>query len=126
MTQQMKQQMKQQDSNDQNSFNTDFQSDTDLLIKEDVRVKRPKKYQVVLLNDDYTPMDFVVWVLQTVFYFSLEDSTHLMLDVHTKGKGYCGSFTHDVARSKMAQIHQLAEEQQHPLQCRLESQGEPE
>jgi ATP-dependent Clp protease adaptor protein ClpS len=76
---------------------------------------------VLLLNDDYTPMEFVVWVLQIVFHKDQEESTRLMLDVHTTGKGLCGVFTYDVARTKAYQVEKLAQEHEHPLQCQLEA-----
>lgn len=77
-------------------------------------------YRVVMLNDDYTPMEFVVWVLQVVFHKGTEEATRLMLDVHTKGKGACGVYTLDVARTKAQQVERLARRHDHPLQCELE------
>ena len=77
-------------------------------------------YRVVLLNDDYTPMEFVVWVLQVVFHKGQEEATRLMLDVHMKGKGVCGVFTLDVARTKAQQVERLARKHDHPLQTELE------
>lgn len=91
-----------------------------LLTEERIVVRRPNLYRVVLLNDDYTPMDFVVWVLQTVFRKPIEEATRLMLDVHQKGRGVCGVFTHDIARTKAAQVRALAEKHEHPLQSVLE------
>ena len=78
-------------------------------------------YGVVLLNDDYTPMEFVVWVLRVVFHKEQAEATRLMLDVHTKGKGLCGVFTYDVARSKAVQVEGLAAKHDYPLKCRLEA-----
>ncbi len=93
---------------------------TQLLTRKKIRTKKPSMYRVVMLNDDYTPMDFVVWVLQKVFHKALEEATHLMLEVHNKGKSIVGRYTHDVARTKVQQVHDLAERNQHPLQCILE------
>jgi ATP-dependent Clp protease adaptor protein ClpS len=85
-----------------------------------VRPKKPKMYRVVLLNDDYTPMEFVVWVLQTVFRKPQDEAMRLMLQVHHRGKGICGVFTFDVARTKARQVMDLARRHDHPLQCELE------
>ena len=98
----------------------EVQGGTDLAAEERVLVKRPNLYRVVLLNDDYTPMEFVVWVLETVFHKGREEATRLMLDVHTKGRGCCGVFPHDVARTKAAEVMKLAEKDGHPLQAVLE------
>ena len=85
------------------------------------RVKRPPLYQVVLLNDDYTPMEFVVWILQSLFYKSRDEATRVMLEVHHHGKGIAGVFTHDVARTKAVQVEQLARKHEHPLACLIEA-----
>lgn len=74
-----------------------------------------------MLNDDYTPMDFVIFVLQSVFHKPYGESVRLMLDVHKKGKGHCGVFPYDIARTKVYQVHALAEEHGHPLQCLIEA-----
>jgi len=78
-------------------------------------------YGVVLLNDDYTPMEFVVWILRVVFHKSQDEATRLMLQVHNLGRGVCGVFTYDVARSKAVQVEALARKHEHPLQARLEA-----
>lgn len=91
-----------------------------VVTEKKVALKKPNMYRVVMLNDDYTPMDFVVWVLQKIFFKSKEESTLLMLEVHTKGRGVCGVYTYDVARTKVAQVKLLAEKHEHPLQCVLE------
>jgi ATP-dependent Clp protease adaptor protein ClpS len=91
-----------------------------LLAEERARPKKPPLYRVVMLNDDYTPMEFVVWVLQSVFHKGAEEATRLMLDVHTKGKGVCGVYTLDVARTKAQQVESVARRHDHPLQCQLE------
>jgi ATP-dependent Clp protease adaptor protein ClpS len=82
--------------------------------------ERPPMYQVVLLNDDYTPMDFVVVVLQTFFAMTRERATRVMLHVHTRGKGVCGVFTREVAETKVAQVNEFSRGHQHPLLCTME------
>jgi ATP-dependent Clp protease adaptor protein ClpS len=92
-----------------------------VIAERKLKAKRPPMYRVVLLNDDYTPMEFVVWVLQVVFHKGQEESTRLMIDVHTKGKGVCGTFTYDVARTKSYEVEKLAQKHEHPLQCQMEA-----
>lgn len=88
-------------------------------------LKKPPLYKVVLLNDDYTPMEFVVEVLEVFFRMNREQATHVMLTVHTKGKGVCGVYTRDIAETKAAQVNQYARDNQHPLLCEIEaSEGE--
>ena len=84
-------------------------------------VKRPPLFKVVLINDDYTPMEFVVDVLQIFFRMNREQATHVMLTVHTQGKGVCGIFTRDIAETKAAQVNQYARENEHPLLCEIEA-----
>jgi ATP-dependent Clp protease adaptor protein ClpS len=84
------------------------------------RVKKPPLYRVVLLNDDYTPMEFVVEVLQKVFSMDRTNATRIMLEVHTKGKGVCGVYTYEIAETKVAQVTGLAQQHQHPLLCTME------
>jgi ATP-dependent Clp protease adaptor protein ClpS len=84
------------------------------------KLKRPPLYRVVLLNDDYTPMEFVVEVLQKVFSLDRSTATRIMLEVHTKGKGICGVFTYEIAETKVAQVTGLAQQHQHPLLCTME------
>lgn len=84
------------------------------------KVKRPNNYHVFLLNDDFTPMDFVVWLIQKVFHKSLEESTQLMIAIHSKGRGLCGTFSYDVARTKIYQVKSLVDRHEHPLQCIME------
>ena len=83
-------------------------------------VARPPLYSVMMLNDDYTPMDFVVEVLMRFFPLDLEKATQIMLHVHTRGRGVCGVFTRDVAESKVAQVNEYARLNQHPLLCTME------
>jgi ATP-dependent Clp protease adaptor protein ClpS len=84
-------------------------------------LKKPPLFKVILLNDDYTPMEFVVEVLETFFRMNREQATHVMLTVHTQGKGVCGIYTRDIAETKAAQVNQYARENQHPLLCEIEA-----
>jgi ATP-dependent Clp protease adaptor protein ClpS len=84
------------------------------------RTKKPSPYKVLMLNDDYTPMEFVVLCLQRFFRMSIEDATRVMLHVHQRGVGVCGVFSYEVAESKVNQVIDFARQNQHPLQCTLE------
>ena len=84
------------------------------------KLKPPSMYRVVMLNDDYTPMEFVVEVLQMFFAMGREQATQIMLAVHTQGRAVCGVFTRDIAETKAAQVNQYAQENQHPLLCEIE------
>jgi len=84
------------------------------------RTMIPSLYKVLMLNDDYTPMEFVVLVLQRFFKMSIEDATRVMLHVHQRGVGICGIFSYEVAETKVSQVIDYARENQHPLQCTLE------
>ena len=84
------------------------------------RTKTPSPYKVLMLNDDYTPMEFVVHVLQSFFKMSIEDATRVMLHVHQRGVGVCGIFPYEVAETKVAQVMDFARANEHPLQCTLE------
>ena len=84
------------------------------------RVKKPTPYKVLMLNDDYTPMEFVVHVLQRFFRMDMEEATRVMLHVHQRGVGVCGIFSHEVAETKVNQVMDFARQNQHPLQCTLE------
>ncbi len=84
------------------------------------KTKKPSNYKVLMLNDDYTPMEFVVLVLQQFFAMSIEDATRVMLQVHQQGVAVCGVFTYEVAETKVTQVIDFARENQHPLQCTLE------
>jgi len=85
------------------------------------KLKKPPLYRVVMLNDDYTPMEFVVLVLQMFFNMDREQATRIMLTVHTAGKAVCGVFTKDIAETKAAQVNQFARENEHPLLCEIEA-----
>ena len=84
------------------------------------KAKPPQMYQVLMLNDDYTPMEFVIYVLERFFQKSREDATRIMLHVHQHGVGVCGVFTYEVAETKVAQVVETARRHQHPLQCTME------
>ena len=84
--------------------------------------KKPSLYRVLLLNDDYTPMEFVVQLLEHVFRKSLEEATRIMLHVHHNGVGVCGIYTYEVAETKVVQVMSLARRAQHPLQCTMEKE----
>lgn len=91
------------------------------VLTEKPKLKRPPMYKVMLLNDDYTPMDFVVEILEVFFSMSREKATHVMLTVHVHGKAVCGIYTRDIAETKAAQVNQYARESQHPLLCEIEA-----
>lgn len=84
------------------------------------KTQKPNLYKVLMLNDDYTPMEFVVLCLQRFFRMSVEDATRVMLHVHQRGVGVCGIFTYEVAETKVNQVIDFAREHQHPLQCTME------
>jgi len=97
------------------------ENDHGLLVETDKpEVAPPPQYQVMLLNDDYTPMDFVVTVLQDFFAMDLDKATQVMLHVHTRGRGICGVYTREVAETKVAQVNEFARMNQHPLLCTME------
>ena len=91
-----------------------------VAIKERPKTKRPSMYKVLMLNDDYTPMEFVVMVLKRFFHMDLEQATRVMLHVHQKGVGVCGIFPYEIAETKVNQVMDFARQNQHPLQCTLE------
>jgi ATP-dependent Clp protease adaptor protein ClpS len=93
---------------------------TGIATKTRTRTQKPKMYKVLLLNDDYTPMEFVVHVLQRFFRLSVEEATRVMLHVHQRGVGVCGIFTYEVAETKVTQVIDFARQHQHPLQCTME------
>ena len=92
------------------------------LVVEEARpkLKQPPLYRVVLINDDYTPMEFVVDILQTIFGMERTRATQVMLEVHTKGKGICGVYNFEIAETKVAQVMGIAQQHQHPLLCEME------
>ncbi|MBT8132533.1 MAG: ATP-dependent Clp protease adapter ClpS [Gammaproteobacteria bacterium] len=97
------------------------QADFGLIVEEArPKLKRPPLYKVVLLNDDYTPMEFVVDVLQNIFGMDRMKATRVMLEVHTRGKGVCGVYTYEIAETKVSQVNSYSREHQHPLLCTME------
>ena len=84
------------------------------------KIKQPPLYRVVLINDDFTPMEFVVEILESVFGMERTRATQVMLEVHTKGKGVCGVYNYEIAETKVAQVMGIAEQHQHPLLCTME------
>ncbi len=93
---------------------------TGIATKEKIEVQKPKLYKVILLNDDYTPMEFVVMVLEKIFNKKQEEATQIMLHVHKNGIGVCGTFTYEVAESKCKSVMDMAKKNEHPLQCTME------
>ncbi len=95
---------------------------TGIKEKQEDKTKEPDLFKVVLLNDDYTTMDFVVWVIQKVFHKPAAEATKVMMDVHKKGRGVVGRFPYDIARTKAVQVKQLAKENEYPLECVIEKE----
>jgi len=101
--------------------NTEQGHSYDLVVDEaKPRLKEPPLYRVVLINDDYTPMEFVVGVLESIFGMERIRATQVMLEVHTKGKGVCGVYNFEIAETKVAQVMGIAQQHQHPLLCTME------
>jgi ATP-dependent Clp protease adaptor protein ClpS len=98
----------------------DGDSQVGIATKIRTKPKKPSQYKVLLLNDDYTPMEFVVMVLKRFFRMDLDQATRVMLHVHQKGVGVCGIFPYEVAETKVNQVMDFARQNQHPLQCTLE------
>ncbi len=96
--------------------------DTGVLTQTKTKTAKPSLYKVLLLNDDYTPMEFVVHVLQRFFKMTIEEATQVMLHVHQRGVGVCGIFTYEVAETKVNQVVDFARKHQHPLQCTMEKE----
>ena len=91
-----------------------------LVMEQKPELKEPPLYQVVLLNDDFTPMEFVVYILQSIFGYDHDKSTQIMLSVHTKGKGVCGIFPKEIAETKSHEINEMAKSHEHPLISEIE------
>jgi ATP-dependent Clp protease adaptor protein ClpS len=105
-----------------NGNNEDGDGKTGLVTKTRPKTKKPSLYKVLVLNDDYTPMEFVVHVLERFFHKNRDEATKIMWHVHQKGVGVCGVFTYEVAETKVAQVMDLSRQNQHPLQCRMEKE----
>lgn len=102
-----------------------FLTETEILQKEEAstELSEPKKYKVILLNDDYTPMDFVVDILKRFFYLNDELATQIMLQVHFSGRAVCGIYTRDVAETKVSLVNHYSRANEHPLLCSMEQEG---
>lgn len=105
-----------------NGFKGDNDTKTGVVTKTRPKTKRPSLYKVLLLNDDYTPMEFVVYVLERFFNKPREEATRIMLHVHQKGVGVCGVYTYEVAETKVTQVMNFSRQHQHPLQCTMEKE----
>lgn len=104
----------------QQHFDSDDEDDTLLLESTKSKLDEPPMFKVVILNDDYTPMEFVVHVLEAIFGHNRENATRIMLSVHKSGKGVCGTFTRDIAETRVTQVNSYSRENKHPLLCDLE------
>jgi ATP-dependent Clp protease adaptor protein ClpS len=111
------------------TLNSDEENDDDfknkfssIVLEEKPKLKKPPLYKVIMLNDDYTPMEFVIEMLQTYFSKSQEQATEIMLHIHQKGIGICGLYTYEIAESKATQVLDKARKNQHPLQIKLEKE----
>ena len=105
-----------------NDGSNDGDGQVGIATKTRTKPKKPSQYKVLMLNDDYTPMEFVVYVLERYFNKSREQATEIMLHVHNHGVGVCGVFTFEVAETKVAQVLDLARRNEHPLQCTMEKE----
>ena len=99
-----------------------FEEDLGVITIEKPKVKKPDMYAVVLINDDYTPMEFVIYVLQTIFKKTYEEAKKIMLLVHNEGKGICGIYSLDIAETKANQVIEFSRINQHPLECKVQKQ----
>ena len=108
------------DTGDNNGGKGKDGTGTGIVTKTRAKVKKPSLYKVLLLNDDYTPMEFVVHILEKFFAKNREDAVEVMLHVHRHGVGICGVFTYEVAETKVTQVMDFARKHQHPLQCTME------
>tara|TARA_B100000686_G_C16805932_1_gene990407 strand:+ start:9830 stop:10159 length:330 start_codon:yes stop_codon:yes gene_type:complete len=102
--------------------NLEGENNSNTLIEDKVEVKKPSFYQVLIMNDDYTPMEFVILVLEKYFGKSRNEATQIMLHVHQKGMGVCGLYPYEIAETKVVQVMDFAKKNEHPLQCTLEKE----
>ena len=107
---------------DRNNNGDNTGNGTGVAVRTRTKTKRPSMYKVLMLNDDYTPMEFVVHVLERFFQKNREEATRIMLHVHRRGVGVCGVYTYEVAETKVTQVMDLARQNQHPLQCTIEKE----
>ena len=105
-----------------NNVDGNSKNDTGVIEKTKQKTKKPSMYKVVMLNDDYTPMEFVVEMLQVYFSKTQEQATEIMLHIHQRGLGICGLYTYEIAESKATQVLEKARKNQHPLQIKLEKE----
>ena len=105
-----------------NNKNEIYEDDLGVITKEKPKTKKPNMYAVVLINDDYTPMEFVIYVLQTIFKKNYDEAKKVMLLVHNEGKGICGVYPLDIAETKANQVVEFSRINQHPLECKVEKQ----
>lgn len=110
------------DNNDPSLTPPDDERQTGLMLKSRPKTKKPSMYKVLLLNDDFTPMDFVIHVLERFFSKTREEATDVMLHVHRRGVGLCGVYTYEVAETKVAQVMDFARANEQPLQCTMEKE----
>ena len=104
-----------------NHSDDDIDHESGLVVQESrPEVAEPKRYMVILVNDDFTPMEFVVEILRQIFNLDEEAATRIMLNVHTKGKGVCGVYSKDIAETKVVMVNEFAREHEHPLLCTME------
>ena len=99
-----------------------YDDDLGVITKEKAKLKKPNMYAVILINDDYTPMEFVIYVLQTIFKKNYDEAKKVMLLVHNEGKGICGVYSLDIAETKANQVVEFSRINQHPLECKVEKQ----
>lgn len=97
-------------------------TNTELEVLGELSLKYPKKYKVLLLNDDYTSMEFVIDILMSIFYKNFEQAQSIMYEVHEKGKGVCGTYTHEIAQTKIMQVHKRARDSGFPLRAEMEEE----
>lgn len=108
------------DGDDRGTGRDDGGPSTGVTVRSKPKAKKPSMYRVIMLNDDYTPMEFVIMVLERFFSKSNDEATQIMLHVHQKGVGVCGVYTYEISETKVTQVMDLARQHQHPLQCTLE------
>lgn len=109
--------------NIRNQSDDEIDHDSSLVVQESrPDVEEPKRYRVILVNDDFTPMEFVVEILRVYFNLDEESATRVMLNVHTKGQGVCGIFCKDIAETKVVMVNEFARENEHPLLCTMEKE----